>query len=229
MIEVRNLWKRYPGIWGLRDVSLQFEKGRVVGVLGENGSGKSSMFRILAGVSRPTRGEAMVDGDPAGVKTKGVTSYLPEVDPYYSWMTVGRLLEFLSGFYDEWDEGRVDGLMTLMDLKREAKIGGLSRGQRGRLKVVAAFGRPSRLVIMDEPLSGIDPPSRRRILEGVFREFRLDAQTILISTHIVSEVEPYIDDAVFLRKGEVALKGNADSLREEKGGSLSDIFEEVVG
>lgn len=228
MIEVRNLWKRYPGVWGLQDVSLAFERGRVVGVLGENGSGKSSLFRILAGVSRATRGEAIVDGEPVGVATKQITSYLPEVDPYYTWMTVDRQLGFLSAFYDGWDEAKVGELLELMALDRTKKIGELSRGQRGRLKVVAAFARPSRLVIMDEPLSGIDPPSRRRILEGVFREFRMEEQTILISTHIVSEVEPFIDDVAFMRLGEVALEGHADSLREEKGGSLSDIFGEVA-
>jgi len=228
MIEVRDLWKRYPGIWGLQDVSLQFGLGRVVGVLGENGSGKSSMFRILAGVSRPTRGEATVDGERVGVKTKGVTSYLPEVDPFYTWMTIERQLTFLSSFYDGWDDAKAGDLLDLMKLDRAQKVGDLSRGQRGRLKVVAAFARPSRLVIMDEPLSGIDPPSRKRILEGVFGEFRFEEQTILISTHIVSEVEAYIDDVVFLRKGEAVLQGNADELREEKQGSLSDIFEEVV-
>ena len=201
MIEVQGLWKRYPGMWGLQDVSLQFEKGRVVGVLGENGSGKSSMFRILAGVSRASRGSASVDGVPVGKQTRGVTSYLPEVDPYYTWMTVARQLKFLSAFYDGWDDAKKNDLLDLLELDPDKKIGELSRGQRGRLKVVAAFSRRSRLVIMDEPLSGIDPPSRRRILEAVFGQFRSEEQTMLISTHIVSEVEPFLDDVVYMRNG----------------------------
>ena len=119
-------------------------------------------------------------------------------------------------------------LLSFMGLTEDRKIGQLSHGQRARLKTVAAFSRPSHVVLMDEPLGGIDPPSRRRIISSLVSEFRVGEQTILISTHLVDEVEGIIDEVVFLRQGEVALEGNADELRSKRGKSLSDLFEEVV-
>ncbi len=228
MVEIQNLWKKYPGTWALRGIGLEVEAGRVLGVLGENGSGKSTMFRILAGVTRPTEGRVEIQGMPVGVKTKRIVSYLPEVDPFYAWMKVPELLKFLSAFYPEWDMDKAYDLLRFMEVPEDRKVGTLSRGQRARLKVVFAFCWPSLLVLMDEPLGGIDPPSRKRILNALFNEFRGEEQSILISTHLVSEVEEFIEDVIYLRDGEIPISGNADQLREEKGKSLSEIFEEVV-
>ncbi len=228
MVEIRDLWKKYPGTWALRGVSLEVERGRVLGVLGENGSGKSTMFRILAGVTRPTRGSVSIQGMPVGVETKKIVSYLPEVDPFYAWMGVTELLNFLSTFYPGWDMDKARYLLEFMNLPEDRKVGALSRGQRGRLKVVFAFSWPSSLVLMDEPLGGIDPPSRRRILDALFSEFRFGEQTIILSTHLVSEVEEFIEDVVYLQDGEIPISGNADQLREEHDKSLSEIFDMVV-
>ena len=228
MVEVRDLWKRYPGAWALRGVSLAVERGRVLGVLGENGSGKSTLFRILAGITRPTQGSATVMGLPVGVETRKRVSYLPEIDPFYSWMTATEQLEFLSAFYAGWDMDKSRDLMRFMALDGDRKIEALSRGQRARLKVVFAFSWPSSLVLMDEPLGGIDPPSRKKILNALFSEFRFGEQTIMMSTHLVSEVEAFMEDVLYMKDGEIPLSGNADQLREERGKSLSEIFEEVV-
>ena len=228
MIEIEDLWKKYPGTWALRGVSLDVERGRVLGVLGENGSGKSTLFRILAGVTRPTRGSVHVGGLPIGVETKGLVSYLPEIDPFYPWMTVTETLRFLSAFYPGWDMDKAEELVRFMNLPGDRKVGALSKGQRARLKVVPAFSWPSALVLMDEPLGGIDPPSRRKILNAMFREFRFGEQTIVVSTHLVSEIEEFVEDVVYVRDGEIVLSGNADRMREERGKSLSELFEEVA-
>jgi len=228
MIEVEKLSKKYFRTRALDEISLQVEEGRVVGVLGENGSGKSTLFKILAGVTRPSSGEARVMGCKVGVETRRVTSYLPEINPFYEWMTVAEQLEFLSQFYPEWDGGKAAELLRFMEVDPDARIGELSRGQQARLKVVSAFSWPSRLVLMDEPLGGIDPPSRRRIVSTLFDEYRVGEQTVLISTHLVNEVEEVIEDVIFLRHGELTLHGNADALRQEMGKSLLDIFEEVA-
>ena len=227
MVDVKNIWKRYPGSWALRGLFLEVDRGRVLGVLGENGSGKSTLFRILAGVTHPSRGEATIDGMAIGVETKRIVSYLPEIDPFYAWMRVSETLEFLSAFYPGWDMAKAEELVAFMGLSGDRKVGELSRGQRGRLKVVFAFSWPSALVLMDEPLGGIDPPSRKRILSGLFNEFRFGEQTIILSTHLVSEVEEFVEDVLYLHDGEAVLSGNADQLREERSKSLSDIFEEV--
>lgn len=228
MIVVENLWKRYRGVTALGGISLTVEKGRVLGILGENGSGKSTLFKILAGVAHASEGSVSISGQPVGVETRRITAYLPETNPFYDWMGVIEQLEFLASFYPAWDMGKARQLLELMNVDGGRKIGTLSDGQRARLKVVAAFSRPSQLVLMDEPLGRIDPPSRKHILQTLLNEFRFGEQTILISTHLVSEVEELIEDVAFLRSGEIAVSGNAEELRLNRGVSLSDIFEEVV-
>ena len=228
MIAVENLWKRYFTTEALKGVSLQVGPGRLVGVLGENGSGKSTLLKILAGVTRATSGTARINGQEIGVDTRRATAYLPEIDPFYKWMRVNEQLDFLAPFFPGWDEAKSRALLETLKLDADRKVGELSHGQRARLKVVTAFSWPSQVVLMDEPLGGIDPPARRRILEALVSEFRYGDQTILVSTHLVSEVEEFLDEVFYLREGEVALSGQADALRTDRGKSLSEIFEEVV-
>ncbi len=227
-VEIDNLWKRYRGTAALRGVSLSFEPGCVTGVLGENGSGKSTLFRIIAGVTHASDGTVRIDGVAVGSETRARTAYLPETDSFYPWMSVEEQLEFLSRFFAGWNVTKSRELLDFMSLTPGDRIAELSQGQRARLKIVAAFSWPSRLVVMDEPFNGIDPPSRKRILEVLIREYRVDSQSILISTHMVDEVEELVENVVYLHDGQVAISGRADDLRQEKGGSLSDIFEEVV-
>ena len=148
MIEVKNLWKRYPGLTALGGISLTVARGRVMGILGENGSGKSTLFKILAGVARASEGSARISGLPVGVETRRITAYLPEVSPFYDWMGVIEQFEFLAAFFPGWDMEKSRRLLAIMNVD----------GQRARLKVAAAFSWPSELVLMDEPLGRIDPP-----------------------------------------------------------------------
>ena len=228
MIAIDNLWKTYPGATALHGISMRVDEGRVLGVLGENGSGKSTLFKVLAGVTRASEGTVLIDGMEIGRETRRVVSYLPEVSPFYEWMRVGEQLDFVAAFYPDWQPEKATELLQLMRLETARKVGALSDGQRARLKVVAAFARPSAVVLMDAPLGSIDPPSRKRIIGALLREYRMGEQTILISTHLVEDVEELIEDVVFLRQGEIALSGNSDELRSERSQSLSDMFEEVV-
>ena len=229
MIEIENLQKKYAGNWALRGVTFDMSPGKVTGILGENGSGKSSLFKILAGVVRPTGGSVRINDRPIDIDTRRFTAYLPEIDPFYEWMRVDEQLQFLAKFYPGWDAHKANELMRFMNVPAEAKIGTLSKGQKARLKVISGFCWDNQLVLMDEPFNGIDPPSRKKILQAVFAEFRHgENQAIAVSTHLVSEVEEFIDDVVYLHDGEVALKGNAEDLREARSQSLSDLFAEVV-
>ena len=151
-------------------------------------SGKSTLFRIIASITRPSKGSVTVDGMKAGLDTRKIVAFLPDVNPFYGWMKVMEQFEFLS-----------------------------------------AFSWPSRLVLMDEPLGGIDPPARKKIINTFFSEFRFGEQTIIMSTHIVNEVEEFLEDVIYLKEGKIVLSGEADRLREEKGTSLVGIFEEIAG
>ena len=228
-LTVEDVWKKYPGTWALKGVTLGAEKGRVLGVLGPNGAGKSTLFRIISTVTRPTRGRVTIDDVPAGLDTRKITAFLPEVNPFYEWMKVMEQMEFLAAFYDGWDMAKTRELLRFLDLPEKTKIGALSKGQQGKLKMAFAFSWPARLVLMDEPFGGIDPPTRKKILSTFFSEFRYGDQTIVLSTHIVNEIEEFVEDVVFLNKGEVAIAGSADRLREEKGKSLEGMFDEVAG
>jgi ABC-2 type transport system ATP-binding protein len=227
-IKVNDLWKAYPGVWPLKGVSFDVERGRVVGVLGQNGSGKSTLFRILAGLTLASEGRVLIDGHTPGLATKRVTALMPELDPFYAWMTVDEVVTFIGGFYESWDHDRARMLLDFLELPGDRKAGALSRGQKGRLKVVTAFSWQSELILMDEPLGGIDQPSRRKMLAALFGEFRRPDQTVLISTHLVDEVAPFLDDVIYINDGEITLTGAVDTLKADRGQSISDIFEEVA-
>lgn len=227
-IKTKDLWKSYPGVWPLKGVSFEVDQGRVVGVLGQNGSGKSTLFRILAGLTLSSEGEVLIGGIEPGIETKRTTAFMPELDPFYAWMKVDELIRFVSGFYSSWDADRAEELLDFLELPRDRPVGALSRGQKGRLKVVTGFSWASELILMDEPLGGIDQPSRRKMLDALFDRFRRPEQTILISTHLVDEVAPFLDDVIFIREGEITLSGVIKQLCSERSQSLSEIYEEVA-
>ena len=229
LVRVNDVWKKYPGKWALNGVSFDVENGKVLGVLGENGAGKSTLFRIIASVTRPSKGSVTVADMPVGLDTRKIVAFLPEVDPFYDWMKVTEQLEFLSEFYDGWDMDKSHELLKFMNLTDNVKIGTLSKGQKAKLKMVFAFSWPSKLLLMDEPLGGIDPPTRKKIINTFFSEFRFEKQAVIISTHIVNEVEEFVEDVIYLKQGEIVLSGVADELRQQKGTSLVGIFEEIVG
>ncbi|MDN5347917.1 MAG: type transport system ATP-binding protein [Clostridia bacterium] len=225
VVEAVNLSKRYGRTWALRGVNLVIEEGMVVGLLGPNGSGKSTFLRLLAGLSHPSGGEVKVLGERPGLATKKQVAFVPEIDHLYRWMRVRDTLDFQAGFYADFDPARGEELLTFMNLDPGARVYNLSKGQRARLKLMLALARQARLVLLDEPFSGIDPPSRERILQGILMAYRQD-RTVIISTHLVGEVEKLFDQVVFLSQGEVFLAGEAESLRAERGKSIDEIFRE---
>ncbi len=227
-IEIENLWKEYFGSSALNGISLNLEQGKVLGILGENGAGKSTLFRILANVTRPTRGRVAINGIPVGQATRGFVSYLPEIDPYDTRMRVAELFEFLAVFYPKWDMSKARELLAFMKLDADKKIKVLSKGQKVRLKLVCAFAQGGDVILMDEPLGGIDPVSRKKVMETLFNEFKFGAQTIIIATHLVEDIDKFLDEVVYLKAGEIALSGNTDQLREARGKSLLEIYEEVL-
>lgn len=223
-----GVYKRYPGVDAVRGVSLSLPLGVIVGLLGANGSGKSTLIKLAAGLLRPNRGRVRVLGREPGRWTKARVAYLPEVDHLYPWLTVAETLNFVRAFYADWEPERERRLMDELGLPERQRVGALSKGMRARLRLVLALSRAADLILLDEPLSGIDPPSRARIVRAILAAYRAGEQTLLLSTHEVLETESLFDRIAVLSRGELVLEGEADRLRGEEGRSIRSLLEEVL-
>jgi len=229
IIEIEGLTKRFPGVVALRNINMEVEKGIILGLLGPNGSGKSTLLKLLVGLLKPSKGKVRVFGEKPTWKLRERIAYVPEVEEIYRWMKVEELISFVSSFYSNWQKGKERELIDFLGIERGKRISELSRGMRMRLKILLALARRADLVLLDEPLSGIDPVSRQRIIETLLREFKVGEKTVIFSTHIVREAERIFDKVVFLREGEIYLSGDADRLREERKNSIEEIFREIFG
>ena len=220
-----SVTKRYGKNEGLRDLTLGFPAGEVVGVLGLNGSGKSTMLKLIAGLLFPTQGTVrLFDDAPRSNRAKVV--YLGETDTLYTWMNPNDAEHFMRGLYDDFDPSRYHELLDALEVPRR-KTKAMSKGERGRLRLAMALARSARLFLLDEPLAGIDLLSREKILQSIVREWHTD-ETILLSTHEVAEAEGLFERVVFLRDGRLALDTQAEELREQ-GRSVVQAFREVLG
>jgi len=227
MIELKGVSKRYLLKQALTDIDLQIKKGSIVGLLGPNGSGKSTLLKMAAGLIYPSSGTIRVNGREPDVHNKNHVAYLPEIDHLYGWMTVTETLRFISSFYSDWQADKAAEMLVTMDLDGSQKVKNLSKGMRARLKLIAALSRNVPLVLLDEPFSGIDPPSRSKIIRSIINEYESGEQTIVLSTHSVNESEPMFDDVVFLHNGRVKIYDSAENLRSAYGCSLENIWEKV--
>lgn len=227
LVKVENLSKSYFLTRALTDVSLEIEKGVIVGLLGPNGSGKSTLLKCMMGLCKPTSGRVLIEGRPPDRVTKAKVAYLPEVDHLYGWMSVAETIKFVSSFYQDWQPDRVPRLLELVNVDPRAQVGRLSKGQRARLKLLLTMARSAPLVLLDEPLSGIDPPSRARILKAIVSEYAVGEQTIILSTHEVAESESIFEKVIFLHKGQVKMMADAEELRRSRGTSIQAMLEEV--
>ncbi len=227
LVAIKNLRKNYNGKTALAGINLTIARGKITGLLGPNGSGKSTLLKTICGLVKPTGGTVLVDGVPPGMAAKEKISYLPEIDHLYSWMSVRETLDFISTFYSNWDAEKAAELLQFMGLEEDMKVRNLSKGLRARLKLVVALARKVPLILLDEPLSGIDPPSRTRILRSIVSQYREGEQSVLLSTHEILEAESIFEDVIFLQNGIVKLNDSAENLREIYGCSIQELWEEV--
>jgi len=226
LVEIKGLSKSYLNKKALKNLNLNIEDGRVVGILGPNGSGKTTLIKILTGLLRQSSGEVRVDGKKVGVETKAIVSYLPDRNFLYKWMTIDDAFKFYSDFYSDFDEKRGEELLKFMKLERNMKINSLSKGMTEKLNLTLVLARKAKLYILDEPIAGVDPVARDKILDAIISNYNQDS-SMIITTHLVRDMENVFDDVVFLREGEVILQGNAESLREEKHMSIDELYKEV--
>ena len=221
-----GLTMRYTNKLALDKLTLDLPQGKIVGLLGPNGSGKTTFIKLAAGLLTPTEGTITICGQSIGPATKAIVSYLPD-RPYFSrQMTVAQQLDFFQDFYADFDRSRAETMLEALGIQSNAKFRTLSKGTQEKVQLVLVMSRRAKLYLLDEPIGGVDPAARDYILNTIISNYDPSA-TILISTHLISDVERVLDEFIFLYQGNVVRSGNADETREETGKSLDELFREV--
>ena len=228
IIEIKDLSKSYLSKKALNNLNLNIEKGKVIGILGPNGSGKTTLIKILTGILRQSKGEILIDGEKPGVYTKSIVSYLPDRNFLYKWMSVQEAINFYKDFYKDFDKNKAYELLKFMKLEPNMKIDSLSKGMNEKLNLTLVLSRNAKVYVLDEPIAGVDPVARDQILDAIIKNYNKES-TMIITTHLVRDMENIFDDVVFLREGVVELMGNAEELREEKGMQIDDLYKEIFG
>lgn len=225
-IVCEKLCKSYAGTQALRDVDLHLSAGRIVGLLGPNGSGKTTLIKILAGLLCPTSGQATICGEPIGVSTKARVSYLPDKMYYAGWMRANDLMELFSDFYADFRRDRAEAMCRALGIDLSAKVKSMSKGTKEKLQLILVMCRQASVYLLDEPIAGVDPAAREFILQTILTNYSPES-TVLISTHLIADVEPVLDEAVFLKDGSVVIYDAVDNIRTREGKSLDAVFRDV--
>ena len=228
LLKVNSLTKKYLTKTVLDNLNLTLTEGKIYGLLGPNASGKTTLLKLIAGLTQPTAGSFSVNGRQPGVETKSLVSFLPTINHLPRWMTVSNSLSYYQDFFPDFKLKIAEERIDAMGLQPKQKINSLSTGMLGRLKIVLAMSRQAKLYLLDEPFNGLDPISREKVLEMILDSAREDG-TIVIATHIIKEIESIMDEVIFLNEGQVALMGNVDDLRQTRQMSVEELYKEVYG
>jgi len=223
LVEIKNLSKSYGDKEVLKDINLNISAGKIVGLLGKNGVGKTTLIKLLNDLLTPTSGEILIKGNRVGVESKKIISYLPEKTYLNKQMKVSEVIDFFSDFYNDFDAEKAKKLLIDLDLNLNQKLSKMSKGMQEKVQLVLVMSRNAELYILDEPLGGVDPATREYILDTILSNFNENA-SVIISTHLISDIERILDEVVFIDKGEIIVHEDADKLRNEKGGSIDEIF-----
>lgn len=227
VVECNNLTKFYDNFCALNGVNLQIpENVGIVGLLGPNGSGKTTLIKLLTGLLTPTSGEALIAGKQIGVETKAIVSYLSDAHSLNNDYTVMQQLEYFEDFFSDFDKTKALQMIRELGVIETKKIKTLSKGTKEKLSLILTLSRNARLFVLDEPIAGVDPAAREYILETILSHKKKDT-TMIISTHLISEIEHYFDYILFLKEGKIVLQGEADAIREREGKTIDELFREV--
>ena len=226
ILECRELTKYFDSSLALDHVSLTVEPGRIVGLLGPNGSGKSTLIKLANGLLVPSSGVVTIDGHAPGPETKGLVSYLPERTYLSGWMNVVQLLNFFCDFYPDFDRSAAEHMLTALEISPKLRIRQMSKGTREKVQLILVMSRRARLYLLDEPIGGVDPATRDYIIHTILSNYNENA-SLVISTHLIADVENVLDDVIFINKGRVLLQQSVDQIRQEKGCSVDELFREV--
>ena len=226
ILECKQLSKSYGKAPALENVSFAIEPGRIVGLLGPNGSGKTTLIKLASGLLTPDSGEILIDGAAPGRETHAVVSYLPERTAIPIWMSAGQLMDFYQDFYRDFRRQTAEEMLRHLDIRPTQRIRQMSKGTREKVQLIMVMSRSAKLYLLDEPIGGVDPATRDYILTTIISNYNPEASVIL-STHLIADVEKILDEVVFIDKGHLVLQSSVDQIREEKGMSVDALFREV--
>ena len=226
ILECKGLSKRFGAVTALDGISFTIEPGRIVGLLGPNGSGKTTLIKLANGLLVPTAGELWINGRAPGKESHAMVSYLPERTSLPLWMTVKQLQDFYEDFYADFQRERSEEMLDRLEISAKQRMKHMSKGTREKVQLILVMSRKAKLYLLDEPIGGVDPAARDYILSTIIRNYAEDAALVL-STHLIGDIENVLDDALFLQNGRVALAGSVDALRAENGKSVDALFREV--
>ena len=226
ILECNNLTKRFGSVEALTDVSFSVEPGRIVGLLGPNGSGKTTMIKLINGLLTPTSGQVLIDGEAPGKRSHALVSYLPDRSCLPQWMTAAQLLDFYRDFYPDFREDAAREMLSRLEIPEKRRMKQLSKGTREKVQLIMVMSRRARLYLLDEPIGGVDPATRDYILDTIIRNYDENA-SVIISTHLISDVENALDEVIFLKDGKVNMQSSVDDIREQYGKSVDALFREV--
>ena len=223
LLEIKNLSKSYGKKKALKDINLTIPRDRIIGLLGKNGTGKSTLIKLINDLLVPTTGEILVNGEKVGVESKKIISYLPERTYLDKSMTADKVIEYFDDFYENFDAKKARKLLKDLDLDTTQKLAKMSKGMQEKVQLVLVMSRKADLYILDEPLGGVDPATRDYILDTILTNFN-EGASVIISTHLIADVERILDEVIFIDKGKIILQSDSDELRTKENSSIDEIF-----
>lgn len=226
ILECRSLTKKFGSVTALNDISLTLERGKIIGLLGPNGSGKTTLIKLINGLLVPTSGTIQIAGMNPGVETKKIVSYLPERTYLPDWMKVSQAIDFFRDFYEDFDVNKAYDMLKRLNLDPDIRLKTLSKGTKEKIQLILVMSRNADLYCLDEPIGGVDPAARDYILNTIITNYN-DNATVIISTHLISDIENVLDEAIFIREGNLFLHSSVDDIREKEGKSIDSVFREV--
>ena len=226
ILRCTNLVKNYGKTTALNEISLTLEEGKIVGLLGPNGSGKTTLIKLINGLLTPTSGEVTVCGYKPGKESKALVSYLPDNIYLNSWMKIQQIVEYFTEFYADFRSDLAYEMLERLGIQKEMKLKSLSKGNKEKVCLILAMSRNAKLYVLDEPIAGVDPAARDYVISTIINNYNPES-TVLISTHLISDIEEVLDEVIFIQNGEILLKKSVDEIREENGKSVDELFREV--
>ncbi|XCY70451.1 ABC transporter ATP-binding protein [Streptococcus iniae] len=223
LLQLHHVSKSYGGKKVIDDLTFTIPSGKIIGLLGPNGCGKTTLIKMINGILQPNKGDMVIDGFRPSIETKRIVSYLPDTSYLREEMKISDIINYFDDFYVDFNKNKAHSLFRDLNLDLDERLKNLSKGNKEKVQIILVMSRKAKLYILDEPLGGVDPAAREYILKTIINNYSEDA-SVLISTHLISDIEPILDEAIFLKNGKVAISGNVDDLRENEGQSIDSLF-----